>query len=83
MIDWTLLSRTAMLLGSYWSSFSEEAALVHQIPRVQMRVDGNILGFDVSQPNCRFPWDLEPGEVFTLNLCEAFSAAWGIRPVYC
>jgi hypothetical protein len=32
VLDWFLLSRSSVLLGSYWSSFSEEAAAINGTP---------------------------------------------------
>jgi hypothetical protein len=36
LVEWLLLSRSAMIMSSYWSSFSEEAANVQLVPRVQV-----------------------------------------------
>jgi hypothetical protein len=83
LIDWVLLSRTSLIIASYQSSFSEEAAVAGNIPRVQIRNAGHVLGHDVSQPWCRYPYDRGVGTQSVYNPCKAFTQAWGIQGVYC
>jgi hypothetical protein len=83
MIDWTLLSRTALLIGASQSSFSEEAAVAGRVLNLQMRTGGHVLGYDISVPNCRFLSDLSVGQAVQLLACASFTAAWGVTGVYC
>ena len=39
VIDLFLLSRTKMIIGSYWSSFSEVAAMIGNVPLIQIKKD--------------------------------------------
>ncbi len=39
LIDWLLLSRTSLIIRSHYSSFSEESALVNQIPVITIRAE--------------------------------------------
>lgn len=37
LIDWLLLSKTSLIIGSHWSSFSIESAEVNRIPRISIQ----------------------------------------------
>lgn len=39
VIDLFVLARTKMLIGSYWSSFSEVAAMIGKVPLIQIKKD--------------------------------------------
>lgn len=52
LLDLVLLSRSALLVHSFGSSFGEEAAAVHLAPSVRLRVGGHILGAELSAPHC-------------------------------
>jgi hypothetical protein len=52
LLDFALLSRCALLVHSFGSSFGEEAAVVRLAPSVRLRVGGHILGADLSAPHC-------------------------------
>lgn len=36
-VEWLLLSRTSLIIHPFWSSFAEEASIVHMTPRVMVR----------------------------------------------
>ena len=36
LIEWLLLSKTSLIVHPFWSSFGEEASLVHLIPRLMV-----------------------------------------------
>ena len=81
LVDWLLLSRTAFIAGSYCSSFSHEASVVHLRERIQIRAGGHLMGESIHVAGCRASPDVE-----ALALCTPFMDAWGIPstvPVFC
>ena len=50
-----LLSRTALILHSFGSSFGEEAATIRGVPSVRIREGGSIYGVDVRHSHCNHP----------------------------
>jgi hypothetical protein len=53
LMDWLLLSKSALIIGPYFSSFSEEASTVHLTPRIQVRVCGHSLPHIHTSPSHR------------------------------
>jgi hypothetical protein len=52
LLDLVLLSRSALVVHSFGSSFGEEAAVAHLVPSVRLRVGGHLFGVDLSMPHC-------------------------------
>jgi hypothetical protein len=87
MVDWVLLSRTALVLSPYLSSFSEEAVVAGGMPHVQLSAQGLLLGLDVTVPGCRSHVGADAGSVMKYTLGQQcgtrMEEAWGIPDVAC
>ena len=52
LLDLVLLSRSALIVHSFGSSFGEEAAIARLVPSIRLRVGGHLFGVDLSMPHC-------------------------------
>lgn len=52
LVDFIVLGHCALVVHGFGSSFGEEAAAIHLVPTLRLRIGGHIYGADVSFPFC-------------------------------
>ena len=88
LADWLLLGRCALIIGSFWSSFSDEAAVMNRPLKIMVRN-----GLDLVDPMWTVPGCGAGGHPTFNNKqgliqfndvteCTVLSERWGIAPVY-